>query len=198
MKKFHKYLWGRRFTIYTDHRPLLTIFGSNKGIPVHTANRLQRWAIILLGYDFDIKFIGTDDFGHADILSRLIADQPMCDEDIVIAQIIADEEQVIIERDFASFASFSFEAIRQATAKDDTQQVIKCIIDGWPPKGNIKSRDVQVFFDFKDELLVTHDALTYRDRVIIPACLRKRVLGILHDAHTGITRMKSLARCFVF
>ena len=46
-KKFHKYIFGRKFTLQTDHRPLLTIFGFKKGIPTHTTNRLQLWGIIL-------------------------------------------------------------------------------------------------------------------------------------------------------
>ena len=44
VQKFHKMIHGRRFLLQTDHKPLLAIFGSRKGIPVHTANRLQRWA----------------------------------------------------------------------------------------------------------------------------------------------------------
>ena len=50
IKKFHQYISGREFVLLTDHKPLVTIFGSRKGIPVVTANRLQRWAIILMGY----------------------------------------------------------------------------------------------------------------------------------------------------
>ncbi|XP_062716781.1 uncharacterized protein K02A2.6-like [Aedes albopictus] len=54
--KFHRMLLGRKFTLQTDHQPLLRIFGSKKGIPIHTANRLQRWALTLLCYDFDIMY----------------------------------------------------------------------------------------------------------------------------------------------
>ena len=67
--KFHKYIYSRHFTLLTDHRPLLSIFGSRKGIPVHSANRLQRWAAALLGYDFKIEYRKSTDFGQADALS---------------------------------------------------------------------------------------------------------------------------------
>lgn len=40
--KFHKTTFGHQFTFLTDHEQLLTIFGSEKGIPVYEANRLQR------------------------------------------------------------------------------------------------------------------------------------------------------------
>ena len=45
--KFHRYLYGRFFTLQTDHKPLITIFGSKKGLPIYTANRLLRWGTIL-------------------------------------------------------------------------------------------------------------------------------------------------------
>ncbi|XP_052888524.1 uncharacterized protein K02A2.6-like [Anopheles moucheti] len=70
--KFHKMLYGRHFNLQTDHRPLLRIFGSKKGIPVYTANRLQRFALTLQLYDFTIEYVPTGSFGNADVLSRLI------------------------------------------------------------------------------------------------------------------------------
>jgi hypothetical protein len=45
------------------------VFGNSKGIPVHSANRLQRWAATLLGYDFRIEYQKSTDFGQADVLS---------------------------------------------------------------------------------------------------------------------------------
>ena len=50
--KFHSYMYGQMFTLITDHKPLTTIFGPKKGIPVLTASRLQRWGIQLSAYQF--------------------------------------------------------------------------------------------------------------------------------------------------
>ena len=50
VRKFHQFLYGRPFTLVTDHKPLTTIFGSKKEIPTVTAARLQRWAILLMAY----------------------------------------------------------------------------------------------------------------------------------------------------
>jgi len=37
-----------------------------------TSARFKRWALRLIGYDFDIEYVKTDEFGKADALSRLI------------------------------------------------------------------------------------------------------------------------------
>ncbi|VDP62428.1 unnamed protein product [Schistosoma curassoni] len=42
VRHFDKFLYGRGFTLLTDHKPLLTIFGSKSSVTAHSANRLQR------------------------------------------------------------------------------------------------------------------------------------------------------------
>ena len=52
IKKFHQYLYGRRFTLVTDHKPLTAILGPKKSVPPLAAARLQRWAMLLSAYVF--------------------------------------------------------------------------------------------------------------------------------------------------
>ena len=56
VKRFQLYPYGRKFTLVTDHQPLTCIFGPKSSIPPLAAARLQRWAVLPSGYDFDIVF----------------------------------------------------------------------------------------------------------------------------------------------
>lgn len=72
IKKFHQYLYGREdpFILRTDHRPLLAIFGENKGISVMTAFRLIRYSIFLSAYNYRIQYISSKNNPVADYFSR--------------------------------------------------------------------------------------------------------------------------------
>ena len=67
VRQFHKYLIGRKFTLVTDHRPLLKILGPEQGIPTLAAARLQRWAIVLSAYDYDLEFTPGVNNQEADV-----------------------------------------------------------------------------------------------------------------------------------
>jgi len=45
--KFHRFLYGRKFTLVTDHQRFLTILDPNTAISPLAAARMQRWAIVL-------------------------------------------------------------------------------------------------------------------------------------------------------
>ena len=71
VQKFHLYLYGRNFTLLADHKPLVSLLGPTKGIPLTAAARLQRWALLLAGYQYEIQFKPTQKHANADGLSRL-------------------------------------------------------------------------------------------------------------------------------
>jgi hypothetical protein len=59
VKKFNTYLYGRKFTLITDHLPLVSIYNPRKGISTTSAARLQRHALFLTGYTYDIEYKNT-------------------------------------------------------------------------------------------------------------------------------------------
>ena len=67
VKKFHQYLYGRRFTIISDHKPLQHIFKETSAIPPLASARIQRWALLLGGYDYAITYKPGQQNANADM-----------------------------------------------------------------------------------------------------------------------------------
>lgn len=73
VKKFHQYLHGRPFKLYTNHNPLLGDFKGNKRIAEISSARIQRWNVILAACTFQLVYReNKQKNGNDDSLSRLI------------------------------------------------------------------------------------------------------------------------------
>uniref|UniRef100_A0A914ENR5 RNA-directed DNA polymerase n=1 Tax=Acrobeloides nanus TaxID=290746 RepID=A0A914ENR5_9BILA len=201
LKKFHFYVFGRNFTLQTDHRPLLSIFGSKKGASTHVANRLQRWAIFMLAYDFTIEYKSTHAFGHADALSRLIDGQRAAQEnDLVIAQAHRTESDELIIQAIQG-TLLKAEDVRQATAADPIfSQVLQFLDSSWPDYKQLQQnpRELQILVLHKYEIMAVDGILLRNDRVLVPSSLRSIVLSKLHEGHQGTERMRTIARRHVY
>ena len=69
--KLYTYLFRRKFTLRTDHKPLLKIFAPDSATPVVAAARLQRRSFLLSSYHHEIEFKSSAEVASADALSRL-------------------------------------------------------------------------------------------------------------------------------
>jgi hypothetical protein len=67
-----------------------------QGYPSSFANRLQRWAATLLGYEFRIEWRKPKDFGKADALSRLILSHSAPDEEVIVAVLQAQIDMDVL------------------------------------------------------------------------------------------------------
>ncbi|XP_053685985.1 uncharacterized protein K02A2.6-like [Sabethes cyaneus] len=198
--RFHRMIFGRHFVLETDHKPLLAIFGSKKGIPVYTANRLQRWALTLLLYDFSIKYVSTDSFGYADILSRLINTHVRPNEDYIIASIELEETMEDIVKQSVKVLPVTFKMIQTETRSDAVLKQVKQFVQtAWPSdQSTFNDPQLQQFYQRRDSLSVVSDCLTYGERLVIPTKFQDRVLRLLHKGHPGVERMRSVARNYVY
>ena len=188
VKKYHQYLYGRKFLLVTDHKPLLTILGPKKQLPTLAAARLQRWAVLLSAYQYDIEFRATDKHCNADGLSRLPLPPTQSKVDVAPASVF----------NLTQIASLPVDAedLRRAT-KDDPllSRVLTYLQRGWP--SNVDS-ELKVFASKKAELSVEAGCMLWGMRVVVPQACRKAVLDKLHASHPGIVKMKSLARIHVW
>lgn len=190
IKKFDKYLMGRHFTIYTDHKPLLRLFDPTRATSATGAARLQRWSLLLSNYDYDVCFKKGELNSNADALSRL----PLPETDSSLEE-LAHVHSLHIERIQA--APLDSKQCRLASINDPVISLVINIVNcGWPEA--CESEELRPYFQRKDELVVEDNVLLWGLRVVIPTKHRKDVLALLHDTHIGVVRMKSLARTHVW
>ena len=73
IKKFQPYLFGRKFTVVTDHSSLRWLMNIKDA-----TGRLARWSLLLQQYDFEIVYRPGKEHGNADSLSRRPYDVDVC------------------------------------------------------------------------------------------------------------------------
>ena len=186
VKKFHTYLFGRHFTLITDNQPLVSIFSPKKGISMMTATRLQRYALYLTGYDYDIEYRNTKRHTNADSLSRLPYETVEDKLDPVDLFYTDQIEQA---------------PINSATVKRETQRenilsrAYEYTMKGWSKPAE---EFLKPFYTRRDELKIHQGCILWGILVIIPIKLRKEVLEMLHSGHAGCAKMKAIARSYVW
>lgn len=191
IRKFQRFLYGRRFTLLTDHQPLTLLFGSKKAIPAVAASRIQRWAIQLSAYQYDIKYRRSKQNENADALSRL-----SCKGTDVGLHI--DEESADVNGIQVARVPISSKRLREDAARDPVlSRVIDFTLYGWPDKSEV-SDNLKSYFAKRNEFTVEDGCLLRGTRVVIPAKHQETVLAELHLSHPGIVRMKALARLQVW
>ena len=162
MTKFHRYLHGRFFTLQTDHKPLITIFRSKKGLPIYTANRLLRSGTILLNYSFKSEYLPSEQISHADELSRLIPKYSEPFEDTIISALRTNcEIKNMIANTIKELPVTQLE-IKSEAMNDDFITNIK-------RKITVKNEKVPEIFSLCDNVLL------YSERVVIQKKLQNRI-----------------------
>ena len=192
IKKFHSYLYGRRFILVTDHKPLLTLLHEHRSIPTTTSNRIQRWALTLSMYDYSISFKPSTSHSNADALSRLPL--PYVQEDIDPPVPV----ETILLLDELSESPISVDQIKTWTRRDPLlSKILQFILSGWPHCLDLSS-DLKPFVNRKLELSTQDGVILWGNRVVVPPPGRDALLKELHACHPGMARMKTLARMFMW
>ncbi|KAF2905267.1 hypothetical protein ILUMI_00918 [Ignelater luminosus] len=179
LRKFHKYIFARKFVLITDHQPLQFIFARNKGIPVSAAARITRWAITLSGYNYDIEYKKGKLVSNADGLSRLPMDG------------VTDVPDCLYSFNLINNVPLHNGDIVSALKKDNVLiKVVDMTISGWP--NAIHDQQIKPYFKKRHELTVEQNCLLLGNKVVVPEALRNRILELFHEQHLGIVRTKNV------
>lgn len=180
VERFHFFLFGIKFEIYTDHKPLTFIF-SDKSKP---CLRIERWVLRLQCYDYNIKYV-TGKNNIADPLSRLNVDTGTSENNY-------DHCETIIHM-IHGVDSLSIESVRIETRNDsELQEVIQCL------QSSRWSKELWRYRLVAEELKVEDGILLRGDRIVIPRKLQAEVLRLAHEGHQGIVKTKRYLREFVW
>lgn len=195
LTKFHQFLYGRKFILITDHKPLLALFGPTKGTPLMAANRLARWALHLSQYEYSIEYRRTDAHSNADALSRLPCGTDTNfdgEEEQADTSMVCSIKQISLQLD-----PLNPKLITKETGKDPVlSTVMRYVKEGWP--ATLTDEEVKPFRKLSDSLSTENGCLFHGLRIVIPKKLRDKVLDLIHLGHFGMQRMKQLARTAVY
>lgn len=185
LQKFHQYLYGRRFTLITDNKPLGLIFGPKKGIPVLAATRIQRWAIKMAAYNYDIKIRSSSQNSNADALSRLPLPTSVQPEETVNWT----AEASAVNRAQINQLPVTAKAIARETQHDPMLSKVRhFVITAWPAVDDM-SQELHPFYHRRNELTVEENCLLWGIRTIIPKKFQDHLLQDLHENHPGMVNV---------
>lgn len=207
VKKYHQYLYARSepFILKTDHKPLVSIFGKQKGIPEVSANRLQRYAIYLSAYNYVVEFVRSE-HNSADFLSRAVGaaagPRTLASQSSAAAAKATGQRETepTVPQDKATYVNFITEGslpvtvdeLQKQTKNDSVlSKVLLYVQQGWPRK---VEDSLQPYYKCRLQLAEENGCIMRGHKVLIPVTLQKKVLSEIHQSHLGIVKTKALAR----
>ena len=186
VKKFHPFLYGHRFIIKTDHKPLEGLLNTKKRNSFSSSATHSAMGTYLV---IEISYKAGQTNGNADGLSRLPL--PVMPDSVPLPG------ETILLMEHLEGTPVHSGHIKAWTKRDPVlSQVLRYTLEGWPEAVN--SEELTPYYTKRAELSVEDGCILWGTRVIVPPQGRSKVLSELHEAHPGESRMKALVRSYVW
>ena len=186
--------------VIVDHKPLTTIFGNRRLDEINNP-RLFRLKRRTLMWKFDIEYqpgkqnlfadaASRHPNKHAELASAAMMSEDDCTEELTIAG---------VRNEIESFFAVTWEPVQAESRRDEmTRRLTRHIKTGFPLTEKELPNEIDGYWDIRTHLTVFQDVVLYKDRIIVPANLRGRIVSTLHSAHQGVSSMLSRAKTIVF
>ena len=173
VERFHLYLFGRPFTLITDHKPLESIFNKPKSKP---PARIERWLMRLQSYTYNVKY-RPGKHNPADYMSRHPVKQGISTTSSVVA-----EQYISYIVSNAVPKALTLKEILEHTKQDgDLQAVINAIETGNFDK---LQKILPSYYGIKEELALGQGVVLRHSKIVIPRLYKAE----LYNWHMKDTR----------
>lgn len=194
VKKFFHYLYARKFTLVTDHKPLTQILHPEKSLPTLCISRMANYADYLAHFNFDIVYKPTDQNTNADYCSRI----PSTSMQSGVNSLSVHGEGNVVDE----FEQFVLHQIQQLPVRADhiaretrKDNHLGKIVHELESGRNLAQSGYKAP---EAKYTLAANCLLFEHRVVIPPVLRQAIMNDLHTAHLGVVKMKGLARSFIY
>lgn len=198
MNYFRYHLLGIEFESFTDHEPLLSIFGGKK----KGNSRVERHRIKTQGFNYTLKHLPGKD-NPADFASR----HPTSNNQKTGAtcEVFDEDDELCISKIITSDLpdALTLPMIRDATSNDPvSQKLVSCL-----KKGYITDEDaLKPFRKVFSELTSANGVILKGEKLYIPdveispgaGSLQRWCVDLAHEGHQGETKTKKLIRSKVW
>ena len=151
---------------------MTALFGPKSGVPALAAGRLQRWALFLSSYDYEIEFRNTKAHANVDSLPLPAQENGECMSEVSVFNVAR-----------INTVSVSVTELCKATRSDPVlSKVYQCLQRGWPTQINSM---LKPYWTRRTELFIEEGCIMWDARVVIPKKLQSAVLKMLHEGHVA-------------
>ena len=200
MNMFRYFLLGIPFESFTDHEPLLSIFGGKK----KGNSRVERHRMKIQGFRYTMKYIAGKD-NPTDYASR--HPQPISDYTPweQSKMVMDDDDELCISRIITSDLpdAVTLDMVQKATSRDPTaKKLMKSITDGYVGT----AEELKPFRKIFHELTAANGVILKGEKLFIPDSelspgsgnLRQQCVELAHEGHQGETKTKKLLRAKIW
>ncbi|KAL6455308.1 hypothetical protein MHYP_G00362590 [Metynnis hypsauchen] len=189
-ERFRNFLIGKHFQLETDHKPLLSLLGSQPldALPP----QIQRFRMRLMRYSYSISHVSGKCLWTADTLSRAPVKRGEVPADKELFEDTNIYVDMVMENLPASTAYL--EELRDQLQRDSVcARVMQLCAEGWPAHG-INEPALKLYWTERALLTVQDGLLLKGQRLVIPSTMRNDVLNKLHEGHQGEVKCRERAR----
>ena len=214
-----------KLLLITDHKPLVSIFGSKSMEKIENP-RLFSLKEKSLPYQFDIVHVSGARNMAADAFSRFPSQEmdnnkedtsSFCSMKAIFPYLrkyanesVEIEEEIDEKIEASLIASIStpedghvhavsLDRIKsESTADKSMSDLIAMIINGFPETKEELPEHLKPYWNVRDDLLVLDNYVLFKNRAVVPPRLRRETLETLHAAHQGVTGMRARAAKSIF